>query len=66
MQSPFATPESLTPVNVDKERIQRETMRKVFTQLRKYSKEARLRGWSGPEQVYLLAIEKLKEDVTLG
>lgn len=44
-------------------KIRRKVMAKVINQIGRYATEARVRGWSGPEQVYRLTIVRLKEDL---
>jgi len=57
--NPFATPDA----KLQEARIRRDTMNQIIYQIRKYAKEAHVRGWTGPEQVYLLTIHRLREDI---
>jgi hypothetical protein len=44
-------------------KIRRKVMARVINQIGRYATEARVRGWSGPEQIYRLTIVRLKEDL---
>jgi len=58
------TPEpAAISAEVLEEKVRKKTMARILNQIGRYATEAKVRGWSGPEQVYRLTIQRLKEDL---
>ena len=70
VESPFVAPTTPTPTRTrsrskepDCTKAKADAYRDVFVLLRKYARQAKERGWTGPELVYMLSITRLKEDL---
>lgn len=65
-RSPFSNITGELPAPLaekEKAKERRKNLNEALRLLDKYAKEAKTRGWTGPELVYRLSIVRLKEDL---